>query len=116
VAREALPAGIGAFVADDTGSLWIGGSEAAVAYSVGTPISFAADVAPILEVYCATCHASGAAQAPVRDFASYEVAVELADTVIARMTSGQMPPAGSPQPSYGDVDIVRRWHRSGNAP
>ncbi|WP_156041174.1 hypothetical protein [Chondromyces apiculatus] len=79
---------------DKLGDVWSGGGLAVRKHAVGAPLSFAADVRPIMHEYCAGCHADGSQGAPRVDFTSYDVMLEAADVLLVRVTQGTMPPAG----------------------
>jgi hypothetical protein len=115
VMASAAIAGPG-IVADGAGNLWSGGSGTLAQLPVGTPIGFAADVAPILQAYCAGCHADGAGGAPRHDFSDLAVVSALGGSIRSRVALGQMPPAGSPQPGGADLDILDLWLSSGQNP
>lgn len=106
---------VSAFAADPLGRLWLAG-DALVAHPVGTPVGFADDVAPLLESYCASCHAAGETGAPLVAFDDYEVVGAMATTIVERIKKGQMPPPGSPQPTASDVEILESWIASGSNP
>jgi hypothetical protein len=95
--------------ADARGRLWIGDGEAVTAYPWGTPIGFAADVAPILASYCLGCHENGDGGAPVLPLSDQEAVGALGDLLLARIGSGQMPPAGFPRPARHELDLVAGW-------
>lgn len=96
--------------ADAAGDVWVGEGLAARRYALGTPLSFATDVRPILHEYCAECHANGSQGAPLRDFESYDVAKSQIDVILGRVQNGTMPPA-----SYGkklpaeSIQILLDW-------
>jgi len=103
-------------IADDLGQLWLAGGSAVTGLPVGTPIGFEDDVAPILTSYCSSCHDDGTGNAPIQDFADYDNVVVLAQTIVSRVQTGQMPPAGT-EPLPGDaVDLIHRWYLSGQNP
>ncbi len=110
-----VDAAVEAFAADPRGQLWLAG-ETLAAYAVGTPIGFADDVAPLLDAYCMSCHASGESGAPRLALDDLEIVQGMAGTIVARIQKGQMPPPGSPQPAASDVEIIESWIASGSNP
>ena len=111
-----ISAAVNAFVADNTGQVWLGGDEGVEALPLGTPIGFADDVAPILDQYCATCHASGGDNAPFVAFDDYDTSVSIANTILTRIAKGQMPPAGALQMTGSEIDILEAWAATGTNP
>ena len=82
-----------------------------------TAVSYAADVKPILDLYCIGCHSSqvsGAARngAPLPvNFDSYEAAAANAGIANSRIQSGSMPPGGS-VPAIDKI-VVQLWVSEG---
>jgi len=114
-AVAALPEGMtGARAAeDDIGNVWIGAGKRLAGLKIGSTVTFKEDVAPILEKYCATCHATGAQYAKVIDFADYEATKAIATVMVTRISTGSMPPAAAlPMPAE-DADVILRWEASG---
>jgi cytochrome c5 len=89
VTAPALPRHL---VVDKVGDAWLGEGQSMIQLALGTPLSFAADVKPILHAYCSDCHATATNGAPKIDFESYDATVKLSDTVVKRVTEGTMPP------------------------
>ncbi len=83
------------------------------------PVSFAADVYPILQANCGTCHTTdyiaGHNVASPDEAEAYGFAKDLGDTVLERVNGGGMPPTCGGVPgdpgclSAGAVDLIRRW-------
>lgn len=84
-------------------------------WATGDPVSFADDVAPILEPACNGCHATGVA-APKRDFSEYGTAASLAETIVERVATGVMPPPPNPGLTSDQLDLLVRWLDGGLAP
>lgn len=82
---------------------------------VGTPVSFAADVAPILEATCNSCHATGGA-GPLRDFTDYSQVVAIQDAVLERVGTGLMPPASATQLTAAEYETIIHWFATGAQP
>lgn len=107
---DGAPRGIGV---DGIGDLWVGTAAGVSAVRIGTPISFAGDVAPLLGAQCNGCHWDSAV-GPRHDFTDYNQVVPLADDVLERVLTGQMPPSG-PLPA-ADVDTLVGWYETGLNP
>lgn len=99
-----------AIAVDGAGDVWVGEGLSARRLTLGTKLSFATDVRPILHEYCAGCHAQGTQGAPQADFESYAVAAAQIDAILARVEGGTMPP-----PSYGkklpaeQIHVLESW-------
>ncbi|MEP7120001.1 MAG: hypothetical protein ABJE95_03785 [Byssovorax sp.] len=89
VTAPALPRHL---VVDKVGDAWLSEGESMEKLALGTPLSFATDVKPILHAYCSDCHANATNGAPKIDFDSYDATVKLSDTVVKRVVEGTMPP------------------------
>lgn len=100
--------------ADIDGNVWVGGTSELTQVLVGSPLSFAADVEPLLAAQCAYCHDAGLV-APARDFTDYDVVVAMADTILERVSLGLMPPAPTTM-STADIDVLIRWYEGGMNP
>jgi hypothetical protein len=102
--------GAGAALANNgAGTVWSMSETAVRGAEIGAATSFTADVKPVLVAYCSPCHADGANNAPVVDFPDYEVSSALAGDVVARIASGNMPPAGEPAPSTDEFQLIQAW-------
>jgi hypothetical protein len=83
------------------------------------PVSFAADIYPIVTANCVPCHAtdySGGHNVASPDEAeAYGFAQNLRGTILERVNGGNMPPTCYGQPgdpnclSVAEVDLIRRW-------
>jgi len=110
VATLDAPAGTRVIAVDGAGDVWLGEGASTKRLAIGTPLSFATDVRPILHEYCAGCHAQGTQGAPQEDFESYAVAVTQIGAILGRVEGGTMPP-----PSYGkklpgeQIQILEGW-------
>ena len=90
-----------------------GGRPAAVA----TDINFGKEVAPILQAYCASCHAGvrprGGMRLVFKDEADARSVLKNDDGFwerVANEVAGKhMPPAGRPQPSDAERDLLVEW-------
>jgi hypothetical protein len=110
VATLAAPALPRRMVIDKSGDAWVGEGLSVRRLSLGTPLSFATDVRPILHEYCADCHATASQGAPKRDFESYDVAVDRIATILMRVQDGSMPPVsfGKKLPKES-IQILQDW-------
>ncbi len=75
---------------------------------------FAKDVAPLVKTYCAGCHAGAKPAADIALDKYPTVAAVLKnrnvwEKVSQNLSSGHMPPAGSPQPKQGERDRIMGW-------
>jgi hypothetical protein len=100
---------------DSYGNAWVGDGKTLVGWKIGNPVSFETAVKPILEGTCNTCHTDGVT-APYHDFGDYGTAQSLANDIVQRVSTGQMPPA--PVPPLGDEDyqILISWYATGLNP
>lgn len=114
---DPAPATAGAqLTIDGAGDTWLAAGRTLTRYATATPVTFDADVAPLLAAECASCHAEGLADAPPLAFDDYDAVVELAPSIAQRMTqaSSPMPPAGLLPAS--DTAPLLRWIATGMAP
>jgi hypothetical protein len=77
---------------DSFGDVWVGEGSSLRKLALGTPLSFATDVRPVMHEYCAGCHAGGTNGAPKLDFESYDAVKGLVDVMLKRVSEGTMPP------------------------
>ncbi|MFM8578146.1 MAG: DUF1592 domain-containing protein [Planctomycetaceae bacterium] len=95
----------------------------AVAFAVGSfavaagPVSFDADVRPMLDRYCAECHSGDSAESGIALDRMPEERARTVDRVhwqkILRQLEGRaMPPADADQPPVAEVTAVMGWIRS----
>ena len=113
-----LPHKTRSLAVDYFGDVWVGGDSSVTGLFVGVPVSFADEVAPVLEAACAGCHAAGSAEIPVIDFSSYDTAATYAPRIVDRISQGAdpMPPLVANPLSQEDVDVLLRWFTTGSAP
>ncbi|MBM3772571.1 MAG: DUF1592 domain-containing protein [Acidimicrobiia bacterium] len=74
------------------------------------PVSGSADIRPVLDKYCVTCH-NGRLKSAGLDLAQADVGripehAELWEKVILKLRAGSMPPAGLPRPDAATYDRV----------
>ncbi len=105
----------GAMTIDGYGTVWIGRGTDVVGLLIGTPVSFATEVAPILELRCGICHSDGYS-APKHEFTDYETTRSLADSILARVTTAQMPPTPMPALTTDELDVLVSWYSTGQNP
>lgn len=96
---------------DKLGDLWVGDGPKARSFALGTPLSFEADVKPIMHEYCAPCHLTGKNGAPPIDFEDYDKMVEYTTKAMMRISEGSMPPLGSGYPPVPKekIQILSDW-------
>lgn len=100
-------------VADDIGNVWMGAGTHLEGMRIGSTVTFDADVVPVLETYCGSCHVLGAQQSPLIELLDYETVLSMSSRIIQRVSAGQMPPpAGKPMPAEA-FEIILRWEASG---
>jgi hypothetical protein len=105
--------GPGIAVADDIGNVWVGAGKQLEGMRIGSTVNFDADVRPVLEKYCGTCHLDGAQKSPIIKLLDYETVSGMSSKIIQRISVGQMPPAAStPMPAEA-FEIILRWEASG---
>lgn len=78
-----------------------------------TGVSFATDILPIITANCAinsNCHGAGASQ-PV--FTTYAVIKTRAANIKVRTANGTMPPAGQPDLTANQIQLIACWVDSG---
>lgn len=78
-------------------------------------ISYASDVVPIINTACALsgCHVAGFASG---DFTTFDAVQSRASRVVARITSGSMPPSNTPGPSSltdSQIETIECWVEQG---
>jgi mono/diheme cytochrome c family protein len=90
-------------------------------------VSYAADVAPILDRYCVGCHRPG--EAGPMSLLTYDQAASWSDTIVEVLRENRMPPSrlSPPDPSYGEfiaapepsaaeIDTIAAWVEAGTPP
>ena len=100
---------------DRDGHTWLGDGATLLRLATGRVVSFAADVAPILDARCGSCHRDGEG-APRRDFADYDLALALSEAIFTRISTGLMPPPPSPTLTADEYDLLVRWYAGDRAP
>jgi hypothetical protein len=77
---------------DKLGDVWAGEGLKVKKLALGTPLSFATDVRPVMHEYCSECHTPGIHGAPKIDFEAFDTMVGIVDTALMRVAAGTMPP------------------------
>jgi hypothetical protein len=77
-------------------------------------VSYTADVAPLMQKYCAKCHEGKQAIAGIdvtryRDEASVVKARDIWENIARAVSAGHMPPKGSPQPTAAERATMIGW-------
>jgi mono/diheme cytochrome c family protein len=73
-----------------------------------TQPSYAADVAPVLETYCVSCHQAGGSEAG-KPLDTYRSAVSLGSSVENVVAGCTMPPSSDAQPTAAQREAVLTW-------
>lgn len=95
---------------DKLGDVWAGEDLSVKKLALGTPLSFATDVRPVMHEYCAECHTPGINGAPKIDFEVFETMVGIADTALMRVAAGTMPPLSYPKKLPKEkIQILQDW-------
>jgi len=104
---------------DTRGHAWVGDGEVLTGVMLGDIVGFdeegCAPSSPcgIMESHCGYCHLEGSA-APKHDFSKFAEAVALADDIIQRVSTGNMPlDATLPDPAY---EALLTWYITGQNP
>ena len=101
---------------DDFGTVFVSSSSAVEGFALGTPLSFASDVQPLMVDHCMQCHAApGSNGAPPVAFDEHTTAVEYIDLMVSRISDGSMPPPGFDPITADELEIILRWQTSGLA-
>jgi len=97
-------------VVDKVGDAWLGEGQEMTKLALGTPLSFAVDVKPVLHAYCSECHATAINGAPKIEYDDYDVTIKLSDALIKRVTEGTMPPITYPKKLPKEiVQLLVEW-------
>ena len=94
---------------DKLGDMWATGGSQVTSFALGTPLSFATDVQPVMHEYCSICHAEAKKGAPQIDFESYDDMAFYADVAIERIEDGSMPPPGYQKIPKEKLQILKDW-------
>ncbi len=100
----------GDVIIDAQGDVWAIQGTALIRWATGNAVSFAADVQPVLQKHCASCHTGS--NVPPINFDNYEVVSGKAQSIAERLQatdSKVMPPASEPALDPDDKAVVLRW-------
>jgi uncharacterized membrane protein len=75
----------------------------------GPPPTYAADVRPVLERRCLSCHAGDGPAAEDHDFSREDVLWAQRTRVADEVSARSMPPASRPQLTDAEADVLLRW-------
>lgn len=81
------------------------------------PVTFERDIAPLVQKYCTGCHGAASAAADIslagyKNAASVVKARAVWERVSTNVSAGHMPPAGTPQPTSAERDLLAGWVES----
>ncbi len=94
---------------DKLGDMWALDGPDVTSFALGTPLSFATDIQPIMHEYCSVCHAEAKNGAPLIDFEAYEDMVEYTQIAIERIADGSMPPPGYQKMPKEKFQLLQDW-------
>jgi hypothetical protein len=80
---------------------------------VGAPPTYAADVRPIIEQRCATCHAGGGVAADEHDFSRVETLWAQKNALASEIGACAMPPSSEPPVPDAEAEVLLRWATCG---
>ena len=89
-------------------------AEAARSCAPGDP-SYTAQVQPLVERYCSSCHSPGGDAGEEHDFTHFETLHAQRRLVSARLRYHSMPPRTSPQPQLAESALIAHWADCGAA-
>lgn len=98
---------------DGFGDVWVSNAESAARLSVGDTVTFAPTVSDIIATECNGCHAEGSV-GPKHDFTNYGVVLAMADTILERVATKQMPQGYELE--IADYETILSWFASGMNP
>jgi uncharacterized membrane protein len=75
----------------------------------GPPTTYVADVRPLLERRCFTCHANDGPAAEDHDFTRVEILRAQRRSLTDVVTARAMPPQGRPQLTDDEAALLLRW-------
>lgn len=77
--------------------------------NVTPPPTYVADVRPVLERRCLTCHAKDGPAAEEHDFSRIETLRAQRRQLVDEVTARAMPPMGRPQLTDGEAQTLLQW-------
>jgi mono/diheme cytochrome c family protein len=81
----------------------------------GPPTTYVADVRPLLERRCLSCHANGGVAADDHDFSHVETLRAQRQSLADEVAERAMPPKGQPQLTDAEAQLLLRWAACGAA-
>jgi uncharacterized membrane protein len=81
----------------------------------GPPATYVADVRPVLERRCFSCHANGGVAAEDHDFTRVETLRAQRQSLADEVAERAMPPKGQPQLTDAEAQLLLRWAACGAA-
>ncbi|HZO12180.1 MAG TPA: hypothetical protein VFB62_02950 [Polyangiaceae bacterium] len=107
-----------AMAVDRQGDVWLAEDQSLTALFVGTPVSFASEVLPIVAAKCAGCHGVPESGAPSIDWTDFATAVGWSDHMLDRIgdPASPMPPRNASPLSALERALLVRWLENGTAP
>ena len=94
---------------DKLGDMWALDGPDVTSFALGTPLSFATDIRPVMAEYCAVCHKEAKKGAPKIDFESYGDMVQYTEVAITRIADGSMPPPGYQKMPKEKFQLLQDW-------
>ena len=79
----------------------------------GPPTTYVADVRPLIERRCLTCHAGDGVAAEDHDFSRVEALRAQRRSLTDEVTQRAMPPQGRPQLTDAEAQVLLRWAACG---
>jgi uncharacterized membrane protein len=81
----------------------------------GPPATYVADVRPLLERRCLSCHANEGVAAEDHDFSRLETLRAQRQSLADEVAERAMPPQGQPQLTDAEAQVLLRWAACGAA-
>jgi uncharacterized membrane protein len=81
----------------------------------GSPPTYVADVRPLLERRCLSCHANEGVAAEDHDFSRVETLRAQRQSLADEVAERAMPPQGQPQLTDAEAQLLLRWAACGAA-
>ena len=100
---------------DIHGHVWFAKDTTLTGYMVGDLVRFEEQVVPALAV-CNGCHLTGSGGAPKHDFSNYGEVVALSDSIVQRVSTGNMPPSEVGPLSTEHQETLLLWYTTGMNP
>jgi mono/diheme cytochrome c family protein len=88
---------------------WVAQRSAPSAACAGPPPTYVADVRPLLERRCFTCHANDGPAAEEHDFTHVETLRAQRRQLVDEVSERAMPPKGRPQLTDAEAQTLLQW-------